>query len=324
MAYNSGGGPHYGTPPRTPSTQPTWNQGWGPGAGQGSDRGTPTTPATGGTPSQNDAFATLKGFLDQYGLGSLADWAWAQLLSNHSPNQILLDLPNQQAYKDRFPAIAERQKQGLPAISPAEYIAYESAAAQIYRAAGFPPGFYDHPDDFTTLIAGNVSISEVSQRASLYQQAAYQVPAETRQALRDYFGVDEGGIAAFFADEGRALPILQQKFEAAKIGGEAATQHFGALSQSEAERLASLGVTSAQAAQGFGTVVHAQELFQQLPGEAGGGPGRDTALGVVAGDASATTAMNQQADKRKAAFAGSGRFAQSQTGTTGLGSANTN
>jgi hypothetical protein len=286
--------------------------------------GTKTAPGVGGTQEQADAYATLKGLLDQYGLGSLADWAWQQLLNNHSPDQIMLEMYNTPEFKQRFPAIEARQKAGLPPISPAEYIAYESAAGQIMRAAGFPPGFYDHPDDFTNYIAGNVSIAEVSQRASVYQQAAYSVPAETRATLRDLYGVDEGGLAAFFADPNRALPLLQQQFTASQIGGEAQLQHFGPLSRSEAERLASMGVTDQQAAAGFGQVAHAQELFQVLPGEATGAPGRDAALGVVAGDQSAVDAVQRQADRRKAQFQGGGQFAEGQRGVSGLGSARTN
>lgn len=302
--YHSGGyrgQPNYRTPGQRPPAQ---------------------TPGV-GTDAQNDAFATLKSLLDQYGLGSLADWAWQQLLENHSPNQILLDLYNQPEFKARFPGIEERQKKGLPPISPGEYIAYENAAGQIMRAAGFPPGFYDHPDDFTSFISNNVSVAEVSQRASLYQQAAYQAPPEVRQQLRDLYGITEGHIAAYLADPDRALPLIQQQYQAATIGGEATLQHFGPLSQSEAERLAALGVTDQQAAQGFGQVAHAAELFQSLPGEQDA-PGRKTALGVVAGDQAAIDEVTRQGEKRKAQFQSGGSFATGKNGFSGLGSASTN
>lgn len=274
-----------------------------------------------GTAAQNDSFATLRSILEQYGLGSLAQWAWDQLVNNRSPNEIMLDLVNQPAFKQRFPAIDQRRQAGLPSISPAEYINYETQARQLMRAAGFPQGFYDQPDDFTNYIAGDVSLAELSQRVQIYQQAAYQAPAEVRQQLKDLYGVDEGGIAAFFADEKRALPALQQQYTSAQIAGQAQRQRFGPLSVTEAERLAQLGVTADAAAQGFGMVDQARELFRALPGEADQAPGRADALGLVSGDSGAQQAVDLQARRRKAQFGGGGTYATGQQGVSGLGSA---
>lgn len=274
-----------------------------------------------GTATQSNAFDTLRDLLAQYGLSSLTDWAWAQLTGGRSAGEIALDLPNQQAYKDRFPAISQREEAGLPALSPAEYIAYENQATQMMRAAGFPPAFYDQPDDFTKLISRDVSLSEFSQRVSLYQRAVYQQPKETRDEMKRLYGISEGDMAAVLADPDRALPIIQQQIDSSIIAGEAQRQRFGALTQTEAERLAALGISDQQAAQGFGQVTQASELFQRLPGEVAGGPGREQALGLVAGDASSLAAIDAQARRRKGEFAGGGGYASTQTGLTGLGSA---
>lgn len=275
------------------------------------------------TLASRDALASIKSLLQRFGLEGLSDWAWQQLLAGSSQAQVELDLYEQPAFKARFPAIAQRVAKGLPAITPNEYLAYENAARQVMRAAGFPPSFYDQPDDFTRYLVNDKSIAELSQDAALYQQAAYQAPQEVRDQLRNLYGIDEGGIAAYYADPDRALPILQQQFTASQIAGQAQRQQFGQLSQSEAERLAALGVTDQQAAQGFGLVQQAGELFQALPGEAEGAPGRDTALGLVAGDAAAQSAVDLQARRRKAGFQGGGSYAQTQRGTSGLASANT-
>lgn len=278
--------------------------------------------ATGtGTPEQNDAFSILAQTLAMYGLGSLADWAWGELLLNKSANEIILDLYQTPEFKQRFPAIDARRAAGLPALSPAEYIAYENQATQLMRAAGFPPSFWDQPEDFTGLLSKDVSLSELSQRVNLYQRAVYQEPVEVRTALQQIYGIDAGSMAAFLADPARALPIIQQQLDAAAISGQSQIQHFGPLTQTEAERLASLGVTEQQAAQGFGQVTQAAELFTQLPGEAAGGPGRDQALGLVAGDVGALSAIDAQARKRKGVFGSGGGYASTPTGLTGLGSA---
>lgn len=276
-----------------------------------------------GTPDQNDAYATLKSTLDLYGLGSLADWAWGEIIAGKPDSQILLDLQQTAEFKQRFPAIDQRLKAGLPALSPAEYIAYENQARQMFRAAGFPPSFYDQTDDFTKYLVDDVSVAELAQRTQLYVDAAFNVPAEDRAALKNLYGIDEGGIAAYFADPDRALPLLQQQSRAAGEYGAAARQHFGPLTAAEAERLASLGLSPDQAAQGFGQVYHAAELFKQLPGENPNGLDRQTALGVVTGDQASIEALQRQADRRKAQFEGGGDFATGKTGYSGLGSAAT-
>lgn len=293
-------------------------------------RNTPTTytvpdgPKAGqGTDAQNDAYATLRATLAIYGLESLADWAWRELLAGKPTTQILLDLQQTDAFKARFPAIDLLLKSGQNPLTPGEYIAYENQARQMFRAAGFPPSMFDSPDDFTKYIANGVSVAELSQRAQLYVDAAYNMDAETRNALRNYYNVNEGDIAAYFADPDRALPVLQQQAKAAAVAGAGTRQHFS-LSPAEAERLASMGISPDQAAQGFGQVFHYGELFQQLPGEAASGLDRQTQLGIVAGDQAAIDSLERQADKRKAQFQSGGGYSQSKTGFGGLGSAATN
>lgn len=275
-----------------------------------------------GTAEQQGALDIVKTFLDRYGLGGMADWAWQEIVNGASTSKVQLDLYDRPEFKQRFPAIEERRQKGLAPISPDEYISYERQAGQMMRAAGFPPSFYDQPEDFHKLIGQDVSVQELSQRTALYQTAAYQVPQETRDTLKTLYGVDEGHLAAYFADPDRAMPLIQQRFQASQISGNAQVQGFGALNQTEAERLAALGVTPEQSMQGFGTVVQAAELFKQLPGETTMGPGRDEALGLVAGNAQAQQAVQTQAAKRKAQFASGGGYAATNAGTTGLGSAN--
>src|SRR5437867_2701415 len=100
----------------------------------------------------DDAFASLKDLLDRYGLPSLTDWAWQQLVGGKSEAEITLSLYDQPAFQQRFPAIAARRASGLNAITPAEYVSYETQARQMFQAAGFPPSFYDQPDDFTAYL----------------------------------------------------------------------------------------------------------------------------------------------------------------------------
>ena len=272
---------------------------------------------------QQNALDIVKTFLARYGLGTLSDWAWTQIQQGSSPEAVQLLLYDRPEFKARFPAIEARRQKGLAPITPDEYVAYEQQREQIMRAAGFPPGFYDGHDDVTADLIADKSINELQQTAQLYQAAAYQAPVEVRNQLKTLYGIDEGHLAAYFADPSKALPILQQRFASATIAGHAERQSFGQLTLTEAERLAQEGVTDQKAAEGFAQVNQMHELFGALPGESETAPGRKEALGLVSGQADALTAVDQQARRRKAQFQRGGQYVQSQTGTTGLSSANT-
>lgn len=267
-----------------------------------------------------DAYAELKDLLARYGLPSLTDWAWQQLVAGKSQEEIALNLYDQPAFKERFPAIELRRAAGLNAMSPAEYVAYETQARQLMRAVGFPPSFYDQPDDFTKFIAGDVSLNELNQRATLYQQAAFATPVEVRQQLNSLYGVTEGDIAAYFADPTRALPLLQQKFSAAQASGAAVRTGYGGLTINEAERLAGLGVNGDQAQQGFAQLANAKELFNTLPGENADAIGRDAQQAAVfGGDAAAKRKIEKRAAERVGQASGAQSFSLGQKGAAGLG-----
>lgn len=268
-----------------------------------------------------DAFATIQAILQQYGLGSLADWAWGELVSGASASKILLDLYQQQAFKDRFPAIFTRQEQGLPPISPAEYIAYEDQARQLFQAAGFPVGFYDQPQDFTSLIAHDVSTAELQSRVQMYQQAAVQTPPEVKAELQTLYGIDQGGLAAYYADPDRALPLLQQQYQAATIASSALRQKYGQLSVTEAEQLAAAGLTGQAADQAFAMLGTMAPEFTQGLGGTEGDISREIQLAAAAGDQAALQEIQARAKSRAGAYTGGGQFASGQTGVSGLGSA---
>lgn len=283
-------------------------------------------PTPGPTQQQQDAFAIVRGLLDQYGLGSLSDWAWNLILTGASPVQVEVELRQRPEYRARFPGIAEREKAGLPPISAAEYVAYENSAVSLFRSAGLPSGFYDEPSDIGRFIGRNVSLAELSARVQEGLVAAQQAPREVRDELSRLFGVGEGTLAAFFLDPDKALPAIRRQFAASQIGGASRRAGFGLLAGGEAERLAELGVSEAQAQEGFGQLAGAQELFRPLPGQEGaeGIIGREQQLGAAfGGDTAAQEAIRRRGRRRRAEFEGGGSFAAGQRGVIGLGEAGT-
>jgi hypothetical protein len=293
------------------------------GAGAPAQGGTGSGVNAGLTTAQTDAFGTLKAQLAQYGLSSLSTFVYNEIVAGRSSDEVLRDLRGTPEFQQRFPAIADREKKGLPALSPGEYVSTEKALYEQMRAAGLPTGFYDSTEDFHNLIAADVSPAELNARISAAKDATYNIPAEVANHLYSQFGLTQGSgaLASYFLDPDRALPLLQRQFEAAKIGGAADRVGYG-LSDPQAAQLAQQGITEQQAQQGFAGLAHDRQLFGALPGQGEQTITQQQQLGAAFGqDASAQDAIDQRRRSRQAQFADGGEFAATQRGVSGLGRA---
>lgn len=270
--------------------------------------------------ADDGARGIIEGFLALYGLQSLAEWAWNLYLETGDIEQIKLALPQQQAFKDRFPAYDALAQQGR-AISPDQYIAYENNLFGSLQQFGVPSGMYDSRDAIANLLLNDVSIPEVNQRLAIAADAAFKAPQEVKDALSERYGVDIGnGLVGYYLDPDRATPYLEQQYAAAQVVGAAKQQQVN-VETNVAERLASQGVNYSQAQQGFGTVVKISDLTAAEQGSTGLTQG-DLVQGVF-GDAAAQKRMEAEARRRSARYQGSeGGAASNQTGVSGLRSAN--
>lgn len=271
---------------------------------------------------QQDAKAIVQSLLDSYGLGSLGDWAWGLITQGASPAQVELQLRQRPEFAARFPGIALRQKNGLPPISPGEYVTYEKQANELFHQAGLPPDFYRSSDHLASFIGADVSLSELGQRVQQGYAAAMQAPAEVRNQLQNVYGIDAGHLTAFFLDPDQALPLVMKKFQAAKIGAEGVLTGYGQLGQGSLEDLAARGVTDTQARQGFNHLGMESQLFGALPGSAESNISQGVQLGAeFGGNAEDQKIIENQARGRVAEFGGGYGYAGSATGVSGLGSA---
>jgi hypothetical protein len=220
------------------------------------------------TGSNRDAFMALKSLFDSYGLGSLADKIYGYVKNGESADTISIQLQDTPEYKQRFAGNEARKANGLPVLSPADYLATETSYKQIMAAAGMPSGFYDQNSDFNGWIGKNVSPSEIQSRVDMATQATVLANPQYRKALNQ-MGIDDAHLTAYFLDTNKALPYLQKAAATAQIGAEALRNNLQ-FDQGYAEQLATMGISSDQARQGF----------QQVAGEL------DTlkALGSVYGD----------------------------------------
>lgn len=266
------------------------------------------------------AKAYIKAVLEEYGLGSLATWAWQKWLDGAEIDQILLEMRARPEYKARFPAMEILSKK-MRAITEAEYIAYERTTAQLMRQVGLPVGFYDQPSDFTALIAGEVSITELSDRLTTYAMAAYSTPANDRAELERLYGIGPGDLIAFFIDPARAWPIIQKQWTASQIAGAAQRTGFGALTAPQAEQIGAYGTTEQDAEEAFGRLVAMREIFQpQTPAELAINEAEQ--LGAMFGmDVAAQEKIARQQQRRIAEFEAGGGFTATKEGFVGVGEA---
>lgn len=277
-------------------------------------------------------FPTLYSLLQSYGLLALYDQAVEWMVSGigDDPARLEVALRETPEFKARFRGLLEREEKGLPPWSITEALGYEKQAAAMMRELGFPPGFYDDPDDFQTLIGGDVSVNELRQRAEMYVDLATTDREDQRQQLYQHLGLrpewgdrlDDNELAALLIDTERAMPALRQRVQAAQVSAAAQGSGFGALSYEEASRLTGAGVTEDAARQAFGALAQQGDVTGALAGEDPlSAMERGAQVGVVAGDANALTELERRRRGRQGAFQGGGGFSTGSEGVGGLGKA---
>lgn len=211
----------------------------------------------------------LSQVFNSYGLGTLAPKIREFVQQGFTPDTVTLKLQDTPEYQQRFAGNTARKKAGLPVLSPAEYLATETAYKQAMRTAGLPAGFYDNPDDFSTFIGVDVSPAELKERVDIAAQTIEGADPFFKQQLKQYYNVNDGDMVAYALDPNRALSLIQRQSQAVQFGAEAARQGITA-PKSMAEQYAGLGVSQQQARQGFEQVAEilptAQKLSEMTPG----------------------------------------------------------
>lgn len=276
--------------------------------------------------AEQDAKTIIKSMLDRYQLGDLTDQVWGLISDETLPANADIDmigdaLRDTPTFKSRFPANAARMKAGLPELTVSEYIGLERGYTNVMRGSGLPTGFYDDPTDFEKFIAGDTSVAEVQSRVNDGYKAVSESNPEVIKQMKDLYGVDEAGLAAYFLDPARATPLLAKQARAAQIAAEAARQAGIVLTAQEAEQLSAEGVTQQQAQTGFAMVKEQEGLAQAGPGEETGLTQAERVGAVFGTDAAARQRVETRTRRRKAAFEQGGGFATTQQGITGLGEA---
>lgn len=219
-----------------------------------------------------DAYELLRAQLADWGLTGLDDVVKNILEEGWAPEVAELRLRDTPQYQERFKANAQRIAKGLPALSPADYVATERAYIATGREFGLPEGFYDQPDDFVRWLANDVSPTEFRERATAASQAYITAPDDVKEQWSSLYGLTPGDAVAAFLDEKRAMDVLRTRTAAVNIAAEAQRAFQGQyqISQSRAEQLAQSGVNQQEAQAGYRDVASRYQ--------------RDAFLGRLAGE----------------------------------------
>lgn len=266
---------------------------------------------------KKNAIAAMRALMSEYGLDSLMNKITSWVQEGYNTDAIQAMIRTTSEYKERFPAMEALAKKGR-ALSEAEYIAFERNAAQLQRAYGLPEGLLSQ-SVVTDLLTNEVSARELEQRVTMAATGALQAPAELKQTFRDFYGIDEGGLTAYYLDPDKALPLLEKQYASAQIGTEARLQQLD-VGMGMSERLAEFGITREQARGGFANVAQRQSLTQ---GRGDVVTQQQLIGGELMGQQDAQQALRRAQGARLGRFAGGGGQVTTSEGVKGLGTAAT-
>lgn len=267
-----------------------------------------------------DAFSRLRALLSRVGLTDL-EGAVQQVITGGQvdltdSNAILFAIRDQPAYQRRFSGNTARARKGLPELDPSSYVQLEEAYRELMRNNGLPAGFYDQNDDFTKFIENDVSVSELNDRIQNGYRAVQDADPEVKRQMRELYGVDEGGLTAYFLDPQRASPLLARQAQAARIAARGREQAGLQLVAGTAEELVARGVTPEEAQQAFARRAELGGLYAEMGGEEMLTEAQK--LGATFGyDVAAQQELERRKARRRAEFAGGGQFARTTGATSG-------
>ena len=259
------------------------------------------------------AYELLYEEFDRYGLASLVTDIEEFIKDGLSKAELTLKLRGTTAYKKRFKANDDRIKNGLAAISEAEYLSLEDSYQNVMRNYGLPASYYTKGDlgvqeGFQKFIANDVSATELEDRIMTGQERVLNSNPEVLAALKQFYpGITNGDVLAYTLDPTNALTEIKRKVTSAEIGG-AALQAGLKTTMTRADELAQAGINKAQAQQGFETVAGGAPRGGQLASIYGQDPYTQTTAETevfgLSGKTEAATQRKKLTGLEKATFSG--------------------
>ena len=257
---------------------------------------------------------TLEAYFQQFGLNGIAAWAKQSAKDGFSSEWIKFNARNQSEYKTRFPAM-QYHLDNMTGFTEQDYINYEQLARNLDQQYGLPDSMIYNA--VTDLLVNEVDGEELADRAAMAGAAAIQAPDDFKTTMRDYYGIDEGGLAAYFLDPDSAVDSLRKQSAASLSGTIAGRQGVSNVSKELAEDLYDRGVRDEnQMIEGYG---QAAQLRGLSTGKANTVNTEQLVRGSF-GDSASEEAMAKVSRIRRASNRGGGGYVSGESGAKGLGS----
>ena len=277
-----------------------------------------------------DAFAMLTDLFNSYGLESLAGEIADYMSEGFTASEALIKLKTNAtgAYAKRFAGNFTRVKNGLNAISEAEYINLESSYASTLKAYGLGNMVSVNRDDnyktFANYIAGDISAVEFKDRVSTVVTRVQNADPSIKATLKSFYPeISDADLVGYFLNPKENLPKLQEKVTASEIGAAAIGAGAGITTNvNTATSLARYGIDQATAREGYSTIAGILPTAGKLGdiyGESGVKYGQaEGEAEVFMGRQDAATKRNRLASMERGSFSGSAGRLDSQSKNAGL------
>jgi len=264
-----------------------------------------------------DAFAMLEDLFRSYGLESLAGEIKDYMEKGFTATEALIKLKTNPsgAYAKRFAGNFTRVKNGLNAISEAEYINLENSYANTLKAYGLGNMISVNRDDnyktFANYIAGDISAVEFKDRVSTVVTRVQNAEPSIKATLKSFYPeISDADLVSYFLNPKENLPKLQEKVTASEIGAAAVGAGAGLTTNvNTATSLARYGVDQKMAREGYSTIAGILPTASKLGdiyGESGVQYGQaEGEAEVFMGRQDAASKRNRLASMERGSFGGS-------------------
>lgn len=194
----------------------------------------------------------------------------------NSPEVLLGKVRQTDSYKTRFRGLVQLQQQGITDIrNEDEYLRLETEYRAAFREAGMSDflgedGTQDQFDNIADLVSDyKVSVAEVRSRVNDAARVVADTSPEIRDALEEYYGIDQATLTEYVLDPVRTQDKVNQIANTALLG--AAAQREGLdIDRSAAEQVAGLAgdedVNTAQFSREFARASVARDATSRLAG----------------------------------------------------------
>lgn len=193
-------------------------------------------------------------------IDSLTDWAWNQIQDGASPQQIQVELPHRDEFRERFPVIHQMREAGETPPSAQQVLTFEQNTREVVSSFGLPDEFHDR-DHITRMIMGGLSPQQLQQRLNTVSQDILARGDEIKEVFAKRHGISglsDASLLASAITPGVPPHEFEHKIRAAQVGGTASKFGFDRGSK-RVDELVEAGIGADQA----------QELFrdaqQQIP-----------------------------------------------------------